>query len=410
MRAIRPRRSPVRDRRPARRGGGPVAFALCAGLVLAPVLAGCGGETARTADPEREVLLRAAGVPGPDPYTASTVRELSAPSPEPPAKGNGAGGPPLRGQTLRTLSGATPGLYGGIEAAGSCDAERQLTLLDRDGARARAFAQGAGVPRAGLPGFLRGLTPVVLRTDTRVTAHGYRDGVDAPQQAVLQAGSAVLVDRHGTPRVRCAGGNPLTRPVAAKGPVVNKGGAWAGYAPERVVVIRPADRVIGDLMIIDVADGSWIGRETGSDGERDSRPEVLPPAVTDEVYAYPPAGTPGPEESEEAAEAADSEGSAPAPADSAGEGGSGEVSPLAPATSGDAAVPPDGSDGSDGSPGLVDLPVGSPGGEELLLPGEDAGGRMGSGSGSGSGASDGGAAEPELLLPGDRGEPDTLVG
>ncbi|PZT71125.1 hypothetical protein DN402_02310 [Streptomyces sp. SW4] len=51
----------------------------------------------------------------------------------------------------------------------------------------------------------------MLRADTRVTGHGLRGGRPVGGQAVLQAGTAVLVDDRGVPRVRCAGGNPLTR-------------------------------------------------------------------------------------------------------------------------------------------------------------------------------------------------------
>ncbi|GHF01088.1 hypothetical protein GCM10018785_74850 [Streptomyces longispororuber] len=63
-----------------------------------------------------------------------------------------------------------------------------------------------------MPAYLRGLTPVVPRADTRVTGHGCRDGRATGHQAVLQARTAVLVDDRGLPRVRCACGNPLLPP------------------------------------------------------------------------------------------------------------------------------------------------------------------------------------------------------
>ena len=43
------------------------------------------------------------------------------------------------------------------------------------------------------------LTPLVLLVDTRVTNHGFRKGRPTPHQSVLQAGTAVLVDRVGVP-------------------------------------------------------------------------------------------------------------------------------------------------------------------------------------------------------------------
>ncbi|GAP52775.1 serine/threonine protein kinase [Streptomyces azureus] len=57
----------------------------------------------------------------------------------------------------------------------------------------------------------------MLRADTGVTNHGFRAGRAAVLQAVLQAGTAVLVDDRGVPRVRCACGNPLRPPVAMRG-------------------------------------------------------------------------------------------------------------------------------------------------------------------------------------------------
>lgn len=53
------------------------------------------------------------------------------------------------------------------------------------------------------------LTPAHLAADQRVTNHGYRNGSPTPRQSLLKAGTAVLVDAEGVPRVRCYCGNPL---------------------------------------------------------------------------------------------------------------------------------------------------------------------------------------------------------
>ncbi|MFE3510314.1 DUF6777 domain-containing protein [Streptomyces sp. NPDC059155] len=270
-----------------------LSVALSCGLLIA----GCGGDTLAASEPDEEVFLQAAAARGPDPYTESTARAITSPAPQPPAAGGGD--TRLRGQTLRTLSGSTPGLYGGIQSIGNCDAARQTTLLHADTAKARSWARGAGISPTALPGFMSELTPVVLRADTRVTSHGYRGGAAARYQAVLQAGTAVLVDRQGTPRVRCACGNPLRPPIAAKGAVVHKGRAWAGYEPDRVVVVKPAAQTIASLVIVDVVSSTWIDRKTGSDGESDKSPEVLPPVTPDDIYTYPPV----PDPSESASEA-----------------------------------------------------------------------------------------------------------
>ncbi|MFF5932517.1 DUF6777 domain-containing protein [Streptomyces sp. NPDC012508] len=267
-------------RSPRRRSPRPHVTALAVGaLTVALVLAGCsasgdageGGAAAdRTAAVSREVVLQPVVAQGPDPFTASTAR-AGAPSPATTAPP----GTPTAG-AVREVTGSTPGLYGGTRQTASCDVEQQVVLLARDRVRTRAFAEAAGIPEAGAADWLRGLTPVVLRADTRVTNHGFRDGAATAYQSVLQAGTAVLVDQYGAPRVRCACGNPLRSPVAVQG-ATHRGQPWSGYHPDRVVVIRPTTTVVTSLVIVNVADNTWIERKTGTDGERDTRPTVIPP-------------------------------------------------------------------------------------------------------------------------------------
>ncbi|MFI1395735.1 DUF6777 domain-containing protein [Streptomyces sp. NPDC020681] len=272
--------------RPPTRRRYATAAALSAVLSFGLLVSGCGGDSTAATAADGEVYLLPVDAQGPDPHTASSARSLSAPAPAPPSAD--ASRPPSRGQTLRTLSGATPGLYGGTQSVGSCDVERQVGFLAGDKAKARAFAQGAGIQEAGIPGFLRGLTPVVLRADTRMTNHGYRGGSSVAYQTVLQAGTAVMVDQYGAPRVRCACGNPLKPPVAVKGAVIHKGTPWTGYRPDRVVVIKPTTTVLTSLVIVNIVNNTWIERKTGSDGEEDKRPDVLPPVNPDDIYSYPP--------------------------------------------------------------------------------------------------------------------------
>ncbi|OKJ94552.1 hypothetical protein AMK26_32525 [Streptomyces sp. CB03234] len=262
-------RSPIRRRRYAVLAR-PAALLLAAGLLVA----GCGGDGkggTRAAVNADEVHLQPAGAPGPHPFTASTVRPSpGTPTSPPPRQAVDGPGP-------RTLPGSTPGLYGAERSVPSCDVERQLRLLTADDTKARAFAQAAGIGPAGIAPWLRGLTPVVLRADTRVTGHGYRDGSAAPFQSVLQAGTAVLVDQYGAPRVRCACGNPLRSPVVAQGATVDKGTPWPGYHPGRVVAITPTQQVVHSLIVVNVLDNTWLERLTGSGGEQDKQPEVPPP-------------------------------------------------------------------------------------------------------------------------------------
>ncbi|WP_406375396.1 hypothetical protein OG788_37245 [Streptomyces sp. NBC_00647] len=261
--------------------------AACA-LWAALLVAGCAGGSDRGAEfsgpTGGEVFLQPLEAAGPDPFTASTVTPAATGPPvtrTPQSPPTGTDGP-------RSFSGATPGLYGGTRNAGSCDIDQQVRLLDADRGRARAFAEASGISPGSVPDYLRGLTPVVLRADTRVTNHGFGNGQATGFQAVLQVGTAVLVDNRGVPRVRCACGNPLNRPIALDGDPGTRGRPWSGYRPARVVVVTPAPVVITDITIIDVDDHAWIERPVGQGGHRH-----------DHVVAPPDSGTvpPRPHES-----------------------------------------------------------------------------------------------------------------
>lgn len=264
-------RSPRRFRRAA-------LAALSAGVML--VAAGCDSAedrttkgTTGTAEAE-DVLLQALAAPGPGPFTRSTAR--AAPSPAAPTRSPGQGdGSGTR--TVHRVSGAVPGLYGGTRSEAACDVERQARLLTTDQGRARAFAETANIETVQIPGYLRSLAPVVLRADTQVTNHGYSAGKATAFQAVLQAGTAVLVDSRGLPRVRCACGNPLATPVIAKGQVTHRGERWPGYDPARILAIEPSVQPVTSLIIVDAADSTWIERTVGDDGGRDRTPDDPPP-------------------------------------------------------------------------------------------------------------------------------------
>ncbi|MEE1816698.1 hypothetical protein PUR59_16955 [Streptomyces sp. SP18ES09] len=261
-----------------------------AGLVPALLLTGCstaweGAAGEPAAAPVQDVLLQPLGAHGPDPFTDSTVRNTAAPAA--PDRGPGDGPSPAH-----EVTGSTPGLYGGTRAVGSCDVERQAALLAADRTKARAFAEAAGIPEANVASWLRGLTPVALRADTRVTGHGYRDGRANAYQAVLQTGTSVLVDQYGAPRVRCACGNPLRSPAADPGGV-HQGEPWDGFDPDRVIVVKPTASVVTSLVIVNTSDRTWIERRTGSDGDEDREPAVAP-ACDPDTCALTGFGTPDP--------------------------------------------------------------------------------------------------------------------
>ncbi|MFD8212614.1 DUF6777 domain-containing protein [Streptomyces sp. NPDC059697] len=254
------------------------AFVMACALSAALLVAGCGGrggESAASGAGGGEVFLQSVAGGGPDPFTASTAADSPSVTrmPYPAAPANRGSAP----QGVRSFSGSTPGLYGGTRAVGSCDVEKQIGFLASDPGRARSFAQAAGVSRAAVPEFLRGLTSVVLRADTQVTDHGFRDGRATSFQSVLQRGTAVLVDNRGMPRVRCACGNPLNPPVVSRTTPGTQGQPWSGFRPGNVVVVTPASTAIRNITIIDIVDNRWIERRIGDDGHRDV---VLRPPVS----------------------------------------------------------------------------------------------------------------------------------
>ncbi|MEU2235782.1 DUF6777 domain-containing protein [Streptomyces vietnamensis] len=241
---------------------------LVAAAALAVVLTNRPDGKNDTAGSGGEVFLQNAAASGPDPFTRSTARAGGG-SATPPSL------PPGTASAVPEMSGSTPGLYGGTRSVSSCDVEQQVRYLSGEPAKNAAFASVVGIPPNDVPDYLRSLTPLQLRVDTRVTNHGFRNGAATTYQAVLQAGTAVMVDGHGVPRVRCACGNPLTGPVAQKAPRTT-GAPWQGYSPQQVVVVAPSVTVVNVFVVYDPGDDGWFARKHGDTGEHD-RPTPPPP-------------------------------------------------------------------------------------------------------------------------------------
>ncbi|WP_369142518.1 DUF6777 domain-containing protein [Streptomyces sp. R44] len=232
-----------------------------------------------------EVFLQNAAATGPDPFTRSTARADGGSAPP-------ASLPPRTAPALPEVSGSTPGLYGGTKSVSSCDVEQQVRYLSGEPAKNTAFAKVVGVSPNDVPGYLRSLTPLQLRVDTRVTNHGFRDGAATSYQAVLQSGTAVMVDGHGVPRVRCACGNPLTVPVAQKAPRTT-GTPWQGYSSQQVVVVAPSVTVVNVFVVYDPQDDGWFARIHGDTGKHDkpAPPPPPPPTIPPSTLVPPSAST-----------------------------------------------------------------------------------------------------------------------
>nr|WP_225805576.1 DUF6777 domain-containing protein [Streptomyces sp. NK15101] len=249
-----------------------------AAAALAVVLTNGPDDKGGTAGSGGEVFLQNAAAAGPDPFTRSTARADGGSAPP-------ASLPPRTSSALPEMSGSTPGLYGGTRSVSSCDVEQQVRYLSAEPTKNAAFASVVGVPANDVPAYLRSLTPLRLRVDTRVTNHGFRNGAATAYQSVLQAGTAVMVDGHGVPRVRCACGNPLTAPVPQKAPRTT-GTPWPGYSSQQVVVVAPSVTVVNVFVVYDPQDDGWFARKHGDTGEHD-KPTPPPQPLASSPAASP---------------------------------------------------------------------------------------------------------------------------
>ncbi|MFD8595683.1 DUF6777 domain-containing protein [Kitasatospora sp. NPDC059646] len=222
----------------------------------------------------QNVALQPVAAAGQDPFTGS-VAYAAGPgtggSSGSPSGGNGASSAASSPVAGGTVDGGTPGLYGGTREVASCDVPKLSGYLTGNPDKARAWAGVEGIDSSQIDSYLHGLTPVVLRQDTRVTNHGYHDGQATSYQAVLQSGTAVLVDNQGLPRVRCACGNPLLAPTGSGNTYT--GTAWTSFQPNGVVTVTPAAAPVTQIVLVDQATGSQFDRPVGGTGGSDGSPK-----------------------------------------------------------------------------------------------------------------------------------------
>jgi hypothetical protein len=169
-----------------------------------------------------------------------------------------------------------------------------INFLAANPDKARAWAQVEGTTPADIPDYIRSLTPVVLRYDTRVTNHGFTNGVALPYQSVLQAGTAVLVDRYGVPRARCYCGNPLLPPIPRAVTPVYTGPAWPAFQPTTIIIVVQAPQPVQILTLAD-PNGKPFGRPVGTDGQGDGdAPPELPSPSPSASPSVSPSSSPSP--------------------------------------------------------------------------------------------------------------------
>ena len=215
----------------------------------------------RSDEAEAEVILEPTASTGEDPFTDSVamedIPEVRAGDVELVSGG---------GESVESVTGSSPGLYGGTGEEAVCDAEALVAFLEENPDKAAAFAEPLAIRPDDIGDYVSKLTPVVLREDTRVTNHGFTDGTANPFQAVLQAGTAVMVDDRGIPRIRCACGNPLAEPDEAGGTPEFKGEQWEDFDNERLVAVSESEEPVESFELVDVNTGESYEQAVGGGG------------------------------------------------------------------------------------------------------------------------------------------------
>jgi hypothetical protein len=246
-----------------------VAFVLIGGGIIAAVVASGGGggkastKTTVAAAAQREVF-------------AEPVSSAQSPF-SPPVGSDNATLPAVHPQgNATTQVGGQIGLYGGTMQRQSCDKTQLVTYLEGNPEKAAAWASVVGIQTTQISSYVGSLTAVLLRSDTRVTNHGYVNGHATSIQSVLQAGTAVLVDDRGVPVTKCYCGNPLTPPVEY--PPVYYGPKWTGFDPNSLTVIVQNTTVVNVFTLVDPATGQAFTRPAGTDGSQDA--PLNPPSTS----------------------------------------------------------------------------------------------------------------------------------
>jgi hypothetical protein len=193
-------------------------------LVIALVAAGVVVTRVVTQSDQEDIYLEGVGDTGADPFTTIAIVT------------------PTTTTTTTSIPPAstTTALFGGSGDQKVCYKAALLAFLvshpDKgqawvDAQNADPTLQWSGSPAKltleNLPAYFDELTPTFLAVDTRVTNHSFVNGKAVPHQSILQAGTAVLVDKAGIPRARCACGNPLIPPHKVRDPHY-KGHCWPG--------------------------------------------------------------------------------------------------------------------------------------------------------------------------------------
>src|SRR3954462_8632036 len=160
----------------------------CCAMVVAA--SGCGGDGSEEAKAQT-VRFQAPTAPGPKPFTKPSD---------------------VKGKKKVDVG---SGPYGGTGSGPGGDREVLFSSVKARPARLAAWARVRGVEPTykAVARYIRKLKPTTLIVDTRVTNYSFVNGRAVGYQAILHAGTAVLVDDEGKGVARGRCGNPLPEPI-----------------------------------------------------------------------------------------------------------------------------------------------------------------------------------------------------
>lgn len=211
-----------------------------------------------------EVQLESVSSAGSSPFMPPVGEDQSGVTPPPGSSGE--------------FSGGTDGLFADNGGGPSCDAQSLVSNLQADDSKAQAWAEVLGTRSEQIPQFVENLQPVLLRSDTSVTSHGYANGKYTAYPAVLQAGTAVFINDRGEPTVKCFNGNPLTKSEVNPQDRYT-GSAWEHFQAGAVTSIQPHPTVIQNPQLADIGGSSSSGGQTGTKPKPDPALEAAAAAA-----------------------------------------------------------------------------------------------------------------------------------
>ncbi|MGR3936524.1 DUF6777 domain-containing protein [Streptomyces sp. BRA346] len=187
----------------------------------------------------------------------------------------------------RAFQGDTPGLYSGAPGRKPCDRQELIRDLKATPKKAAAWARVQHIRPERIRAYVHRLSGVVLRSDTYARTYGYQGRVK-PAATVLQAGTAVLVDRRGMPVVKCASGNPIRAAAPKKNAEPTfTGPEWSGFSRNAVTVIRPAPDAVKRITVVTIGKSELFRRVIGDAKGKKARDAVISPAHYPKYLAMP---------------------------------------------------------------------------------------------------------------------------